>query len=252
MPLSRPASAATGAPLTIVICVDHASVTGGQAKVAFDSARGLKAAGHSPIVFAAAGPVSPDLAASGVEVVCLDQADLLGNASRLMGAAQGIWNDRARRALADLLACLPRGRTIVHVHGWAKALSPSIAWAIRDSGLPAIYTIHEYFLFCPNGGFYDYQAGQVCARTPLGAACWATNCDSRTYPRKLWRNVRLTLAHRVAGLREAFSDFVCISGLQRDIVRSFLPEGARVHAVPNPIEAEDLGPKPDPARGEFL
>ena len=46
-------------PLTIVICLDHASVTGGQAKVAFDSAIGLKAAGHRPIVFAAAGPVDP-------------------------------------------------------------------------------------------------------------------------------------------------------------------------------------------------
>ena len=40
-------------PLTVVICLDHASVTGGQAKVAFDSAIGLKAAGHRPIVFAA-------------------------------------------------------------------------------------------------------------------------------------------------------------------------------------------------------
>ena len=53
-------------PLTIVICLDHASVTGGQAKVAFDSAIGLKAAGHRPIVFAAAGPVDPLLRDNGI------------------------------------------------------------------------------------------------------------------------------------------------------------------------------------------
>ncbi len=53
-------------PLTIVLCVDHATVTGGQAKVAFDSARGLKAAGHRPILFTAAGPVSDELMQSGV------------------------------------------------------------------------------------------------------------------------------------------------------------------------------------------
>ena len=104
-----PAPPATGADaLTVVICVDHASVTGGQAKVAFDSARGLRAAGHRPIVFAAAGPVSAELAASGIEIVCLGQADLLGNRSKIMGAAQGIWNFAAERALRDLLATLPR------------------------------------------------------------------------------------------------------------------------------------------------
>ena len=119
--------AAPGKKLTIVICVDHASVTGGQAKVAFDSARGLKAAGHRAILFAAAGPVAPELAASGVEVLCLDQADLVHHASKLAGAAQCIWNAKARRALSSVLAELPRGRSVVHVHGWAKALSPSIA-----------------------------------------------------------------------------------------------------------------------------
>jgi glycosyltransferase involved in cell wall biosynthesis len=241
-----------GAPLTIVICVDHASVTGGQAKVAFDSASGLKAAGHRPIVFAAAGPVAPELVASGVEIVCLDQTDLVGNPSPVKAALQGIWNLPAERALGDLLASLPSTSTIVHVHGWAKALSPSIARPIAKSGLPALYTIHEYFLFCPNGGFYNYQAHEVCHLTPLSPACWATHCDSRTYARKLWRNVRLTLAHRVAGLRDVFSDFICISALQREIVRPHLPALARVHAVSNPIAAENLGPKPDPAAGDFI
>jgi glycosyltransferase involved in cell wall biosynthesis len=239
-------------PLTIVICVDHADVTGGQAKVAFDSARGLKAAGHRPIVFAAAGPVAPELAESGVELVCLGQTDLLGNPSQFKAALQGIWNVKAERGLGELLATLPADRTIVHVHGWAKALSGSIARPIKASGLPAIYTMHEYFLFCPNGGFYDYRAGEVCHRQPLSAACWATNCDSRSYPRKIWRGVRLTITQAVLGLRDVFSDFICISALQREIVQPFLPAGARVHSVANPIAAEKLGPKSDPTAGDFV
>ena len=144
-------------PLTVVILVDHAAVTGGQAKVAFDSARGLKQAGHRPIVFAAAGPVSDELLKSGVEIVCLGQRDLIGNDSKVAAALQGVWNAKAERALGELLAQVPRGRTVVHVHGWAKALSPSIARPIRRSLLPAAYTIHEYFLFCPNGGFYNFR-----------------------------------------------------------------------------------------------
>lgn len=241
-----------GDPLTIVICLDHASVTGGQAKVAFDSAIGLKAAGHRPIVFAAAGPVDPLLRDNGIEVVCLGQTDLLGASSKLKGAAQGVWNIAARRALGNLLAGMPPGRTVVHVHGWAKALSPSIAPAIRASGLPAIFTLHDYFLFCPTGGFYDYNAHELCERRPLGLSCLATNCDAVSYPRKAWRSARLALANGVVGLRDIFSDFICISNVQREIIAPYLPGGRRVHAIANPVGTEDLGPKAEPVSGEIV
>ncbi len=238
--------------LTIVICLDHASVTGGQAKVAFDSAIGLKAAGHRPIVFAAAGPVDPLLRDNGIEVVCLGQTDLLGASSKLRGAAQGVWNAAAQEALSNLLAGMPPGRTIVHVHGWAKALSPSIAPAIRQSSLPAIFTLHDYFLFCPTGGFYDYNAHELCERTPLGAACLATNCDAVSYPRKVWRSARLAMANGIVGLRDGFSDFICISNVQRDIIAPYVPKDARLHAISNPVATNDLGPKAEPASGDMI
>ncbi len=238
--------------LTVVICFDHASITGGQAKVAFDSAVGLRRAGHRPIVFAAAGPVSPRLSDAGIETICLDQHDLVGNPSRVGAAVQGIWNRPAARALGALLDGLPRDSTIVHVHGWAKALSPSIAGPIARSGLPAIYTIHEYFQFCPNGGFYNYKHHHVCGLAPLSGACWATNCDSRNYARKLWRNVRLTAATHLARLPEVFSDYVAISGFQEAIVTPLLPADVRLHRIDNPISVPDLGPKPDPTTGDVI
>jgi glycosyltransferase involved in cell wall biosynthesis len=239
-------------PLTIVLCLDHAFVSGGQAKVAFDSAIGLKQAGHRPIVFAAAGPVEEALTTAGVEVVCLGQSDLLGNPSRIAAAMQGTWNTGAAEALRRLLADKPRDRTIVHVHGWAKALSPSIAMPIAQSGLPAVYTIHEYFLFCPNGGFYNYQRGHTCPLEPLSAACWATHCDSRNYARKLWRNARLTVARNVAHLPDVFSDYIAISRFQIDVVGRRLPPRSRLHLVSNPIDVADLGPKVWPAQGDVI
>jgi glycosyltransferase involved in cell wall biosynthesis len=239
-------------PLTIVLCLDHAFVSGGQAKVAFDSAIGLKQAGHRPIVFAAAGPVDEVLTAAGVEVVCLGQSDLLGNPSRLAAAVQGTWNRRAAEALGRLLASVRSDRTIVHVHGWAKALSPSIAAPIAHSGLPAVYTIHEYFLFCPNGGFYNYQKGHACPLEPLSTACWATHCDSRNYARKLWRNARLTLARDIAHLPEVFSDYIAISRFQIDVVGKRLPAARRLHLVSNPIDVPDLGPKSSPTQGDLI
>jgi lysophospholipase L1-like esterase len=43
-----------GPKINNVLAVDHASVTGGQAKVALESALGLNRAGFRPIIFAAA------------------------------------------------------------------------------------------------------------------------------------------------------------------------------------------------------
>ncbi len=236
-------------PLTVVLVLDHASVTGGQARVAFDSAIGLKRQGHMPIVFAASGPVAPELEAAGIRTVCLGQHDLIGNHSVTAAAAQGLWNTVAARALKALLSTLPRNGTVIHVHGWAKALSPAIAGPIARSGLPATYTLHEYSLMCPNGGFFNYRTEEPCGLKPLSAACWATNCDSRSYSRKLWRSTRNLLMERVAHLPDCFSDIVAISQFQLDAIGHHLPQGARIHLISNPIGVAPLGPKRKGARG---
>ncbi len=237
------------APLTVVIVVDHAFVSGGQARVAFDSAVGLKRSGHEPIVFTAAGPVAPELTAAGIRTICLGQSDLVGHGSIAAAAIQGIWNRAAASALGELLSSLPRGSSLVHVHGWAKALSPSIAGPIAASGLPALYTLHEYSLMCPNGGFFNFRTETPCQLKPLSAACWATDCDSRSYGRKLWRAARHVVMERVAGMPDIFTDIVAISRFQVDAVGRHLPPGARVHLVSNPIGIAPLGPKPDGPRG---
>ena len=239
-------------PLTIVILIDHASVTGGQAKVALDSAVGLKRAGHHPIVFAATKPIDPRLVAEGIKVICLDQPDLLGNKSKGAAAIQGIWNAVAARKLDALLSSLPQDTTIVHVHGWAKALSASIAAPIRRSKLPALYTMHEYFLFCPNGGFYNYPQQHICSLTPLSAQCWMTNCDQRGYADKIWRATRTSVMKHIAALPRLFSDIILFSEFQRKIVEAYLPPNIETHIISNPIDAEDLGTKQNPASGNFL
>ncbi len=237
--------------MNVVILVDHGYVSGGQSKVAIESALGLKATGATPIFFCACGPVDSRLGASGIESLCLDQHDILENPSRAAAAVQGAWNRKACAALEALLAKLPKNRTIVHVHGWAKALSPAIGAPIAASGLPAVYTMHEYFLFCPNGGFYNYRTNALCHLAPMSAGCWTTNCDSRNYPFKLWRNARLAIA-QASGFANNFSDFILISALQERLLAPYLKKGGGVHRVCNPVEAEALGPKAVPASGDFL
>ena len=199
-----------------------------------------------------AGPIDGRLTDAGIDVVCLDQTELVLNPSKFAAAIQGLWNRTAAEALGDLLVSLPRGRTVVHVHGWAKALSPSIAEPIAASGLPAVYTMHEYFLLCPNGGFYNYQDHAPCGLEPMSARCWGTNCDSRSYPRKLWRNTRQAVMSHVARLPDVFGDIILISKFQHEKVGRHLPSQARITLVGNPISAVDLGPKTAPATGDFV
>ena len=236
----------------VIVVGDHGAINGGQAKVAIDSAIGLARAGYRVTFFAATGPVDPRVAAAGARVVCLGQTDLLGHASKAAAAWQGVWNSAAARALEDVLARAPRGETLVHVHGWARALSAAIAGPIRASGLPALYTMHEYFLLCPNGGFYNYPRDHVCPHKPMSPACWTSNCDSRNYVRKVWRCLRQSVMLHRARLPEVFGDYVLISRFQQHVAGPYLPAGARTHHVSNPIDCEDLGPKPEPATGDFL
>ncbi|HRE20590.1 MAG TPA: glycosyltransferase, partial [Rhabdaerophilum sp.] len=192
--------------MRILLVLDTAFVNGGQAKVAIDSALGLKARGHEPEIFAAVGPVAAELQTAGIPVHCLDQSELVKDGSVLKAAWRGIDNREAAAALEDVLARLPRRESIVHVHGWAKALSSAIAGPIVRSGLPSLYTMHEYFLLCPNGGFYNYQKHAHCPLEPLSMRCITTHCDSRSYLHKAWRVARTAAMKHVHHLPEAMRD----------------------------------------------
>ncbi|MFE1600547.1 glycosyltransferase family 4 protein [Methylobacterium sp. ID0610] len=235
--------------MDVVLILDHGHINGGQAKVAIESALGLAARGHRVDLLAAVGPVDPRLEAAGIGVTCLGQPDIATATSKLAFTAQMLWNAPAERALARLLAGRDPGRTLVHVHAWAKALSPAIFAAIRKAGLPALYTMHEFFLVCPNGGLYDFRRHAICRRTPLSAACIATNCDMRSYPRKAMRLARHLLLEQVARWPEGIRDVVTISALQEEVAGPLLPEGVRLHRIDNPIAVADAGPKPAGAAG---
>lgn len=235
----------------VVLVLDHAHVNGGQAKVALDSAVGLRRRGHRVTVFAAVGPVDPRLAETGVRVVCLGQDDIASATNKLAFAVQAVWNSRAAaRLTAELSLCDPRD-TLVHVHAFAKALSPSIGPAIRRAKLPCLYTMHEFFLVCPNGGFYEYPADRICHRTPMSAACLTTNCDARSYPRKLMRVVRHLGLEHVAGLPDLFRHVVTISALQERVIAPLLPARTVFHRIDNPVSVERQ-PLERQGRGDVL
>lgn len=227
------------APISVIILSDHGHVTGGQAKVAIESALYLRQRGLDVCFVAGAGPLDERLPNSGIECHLVGTHDILSDPSRLRGGARGIWNRDAARVLASALGSRDARSTVVHTHGWAKALSPSIGPVIARSGAAHVYTLHEYFLACPNGGFYHHGAAQICTRRPLGLDCLTTNCDVRSMSHKAWRVARQAVLWTAGGLPSGLRDIIYLAPEQRSIMAPYMSPDARWHYLPNAV-----GPRP--------
>jgi glycosyltransferase involved in cell wall biosynthesis len=222
--------------MRIVIANDFAHVNGGAAAVAIDSAIGLARRGHRVSFFSAVGPADARLSEAGVEVVCTGQYEILRDPSRVRAMCQGLWNPAASRALNSHLNGDGREDTVVHLHGWSKALSTSVARTAMSGGFKIVCTLHDYFVACPNGGFFDHSSLRHCHRKPLSFSCLACNCDPRSYSHKLWRAARQVVQERVGGLPGSVDAFVVLSRLSTNILRPHLPREARIFEVQNPID----------------
>ncbi|ALG72320.1 glycosyl transferase family 1 [Azospirillum thiophilum] len=236
---------------TIVILCDHAHPGGGLAKVAIAGAVGLARRGHRVRFFTAVPPIDPALLTEGITVHCLGQPDLKGNADRVQAALRGLWNREAARALETLLAACPANDTVIHIHGWAKALSPSVFPLCRRSGLPVLLTLHDYFPLCPNGAFFIFPDGTNCPHRALSAGCLATDCDARARHHKWWRAAR----HAAGALSGGFTGgmaLLTLSDRQRAVIAPHLAPGTVTLPVPNPVEVEDRGPAPVAANSRIL
>jgi glycosyltransferase involved in cell wall biosynthesis len=130
---------------------------------------------------------------------------------------------------------------VVHIHGWAKALSPSVFPVCRKSGLPMLLTLHDYFPLCPNGAFFVFPEGVNCPHRALSTGCLATDCDARARHHKWWRAAR----HAAGALAGGFTGdmaLVTLSDRQRAVIAPHLAPGTVTLPIPNPVEVEDHGP----------
>ncbi|WP_164658447.1 glycosyltransferase family 4 protein [Tropicibacter sp. Alg240-R139] len=221
----------------VLIVGDFADVNGGQAKVAIDSARLLADVGVQVVFFAASGDPDPQLIHDNIRTVCLHQYTLAYNPRRLNAMTTGLWNRAALQALRQEVSKLDPANSVIHCHGWAKALSPSVGRVLASGPLSALYTMHEYFLACPNGGFYDYRRQEICTRTPLSPSCLSVNCDARHVSHKVWRVARSVVARGPGQIPRGLTDVAYISQTQLRAMRPSLPKSARLHSLPNPVEA---------------
>lgn len=232
--------------MNIVVVNDFAHVNGGVAQVALSSAAALAQRGHCVFLLTAVNGHGAPPGSRTLKVVSTDQQEIATDANRVRAATQGLWNVKAQRAMRAVLDGCPRDDTIIHLHGWTKALSSSVIHEGVRRGYPMVATLHEYFSACPNGGFFNYRTLKPCTLAPMSLACVSTHCDSRGYAQKLWRVARQSVQQSAGGFPGHIRHFITVSRFSEGILKGYLASNAVLHPVRNPIEV----PRADPAAVE--
>jgi glycosyltransferase involved in cell wall biosynthesis len=228
--------------IDVIVINDFAETNGGAAQVALASAFGLAAGGHRVTMFSAVPPAAAVPTHPNFTLIVTGQHEIAQDPNRLRAMVQGVWNSRARRMLRQTLEGFDSKNTIVHLHGWSKALSSSVVRECVDKNFSVVCTLHDYFVACPNGGFYNFRTHKICHLDPLSARCVLENCDSRSYAQKSWRVARQIVQRRFGGIPGGISAFIAVSNFSKGVLQSYLPKGGRVFEIRNPVISEQDPP----------
>ena len=218
----------------VIVVDDTADNFGGTAQIAYVTCRVLRDRGYNVVYFAGCGPIHKRL--EGFNVVMVRDAPFLNSSSKARAALEGLSSRATYKKMSALLSEFNPGDTVIHIHSWTHALSSSVFRAIADSGFKALVTLHEYFLVCPNGGFFDYNRNEICHLMPCSGECLLRNCDKRSYAQKLYRMVRLSL--QTKAIAEAKPRFAYLSPFTYEVMRGNRFDDGNPTFLPNPISIE--------------
>jgi glycosyltransferase involved in cell wall biosynthesis len=228
--------------MRVVVLNDYGHVNGGASQVAISSLNPLADAGLEVIFVSSVGPVAHTINREKVKTVNFGFHDLLNNPSRFEASIRGIWDPRCADRLRAILANCNTVDTIVHLHGWMKSLSSSVAQVATSLGFKVVCTLHDYFAVCPNGGLYNFPEERACDFQPMSLDCITSNCDARSYSQKLWRIGRQAIQQSLGGIPGKLIYFITVSDYSQSLLRPLLPSTAEFFQVKNPIEIDRLAP----------
>lgn len=234
----------------IVIVNDFAKADGGAAMVAVDTAISL-ADTYQVYFFTSVPPVDERLEQSKVKVVCLDKPDILNDPSRVRATIKGLYDRDVEKKLGELLSSLNHRDTIVHVHTWTKALTSAVFKVTYQKNFHLVLTLHDFFGFCPNGGFFDFKKKQICNRRSMSFDCITADCDARSYPQKVWRMIRFLIQDKNLWANKRLT-LLYISDFCRKVSEPYVPHGVKMYYLPDPVNLSDNEKAPIESNNQYL
>lgn len=130
------------------------------------------------------------------------------------------------------------------IHSWTKQLSPSIFYALR--GKKVIIVAHDYFMACPNGGFYNYKKRTKCNLKGGGVSCLSTNCDKSSYLIKIYRWLRFWV--QWLGLKICNPNIIALNEIQLNLFSQF----PQVQLLKNKIDQDTYLSKKNLTQRKYL
>ena len=220
----------------IIIVYDYAEINGGAAKVAIQSAIELSKTEYNVYFFSAVAPVNEELKKSNCNVKCLGLEDI--NAGKKVSMIfRGVSNNIVKKQFTSYLHSFSPDDTVIHVHGWVKALSSVVISVACKHGFKTIVTLHDYFTVCPNGGLYDFHNQRLCTYRPMSLKCILCNCDKRNYLQKIWRVARQVIQDRNVKNNPLIT-YISISQKNELNIRPYV-ESKKIIRVENPVDVSD-------------
>ncbi len=218
----------------LIIVNDFDYIQGGASKVALDTAHLLKDK-YNVVFFSAVSNGVPK--EEGITFICTNQNEALKEKNKIKGIINGLYNKKAKSDFSKLLQQYSNKDTIIHVHGWTKALSSSVFTPAFEKKFKVVLTLHDYFSACPNGGFFNYKKNKICPLKGMSLNCITCNCDSRNYWFKLYRVLRQFIQNNIVGLNKKLKYAIGISNLNIEILKKYLKK-ANIKKILNPIELD--------------
>ena len=219
----------------VVVINDLSAERDGPSTIALATVRALRAKGVGVSYVCGDQGDNAALKALGVSVHALGGTEIR-QSNPALAAVKGLFNADASRLLSRLIRDIDTDQTIYHVHNWSKILSPSIFLSLRSVMPRVIITTHDYFLACPNGGFFNYKTQKMCDRIPLSAGCICTNCDRRSYLEKAWRLARDVARRGLLNLGQSSGSILAVhDGMIPHLVRGGIAREA-IKVLRNPVK----------------
>lgn len=233
----------------VLIINDFPFIQGGASDVAINTANLLS--NKYNVYFFTSTKSKVDLNSS-VKIVSTNQQESLRDTNRIRGLLNNIYNVKAKKNLTEVLSSLSQDDTIVHVHGWTKSLSSSIFDVLFQKNFKVILTLHDYFISCPNGGYFNYKKNEICSLKAMSLKCIKCNCDSRNYIFKFVRVVRQFVQNNIVKLPEKIKYCISISKLSEKILKENINGGAKIYRIYNPINMSKNEKKSDYRKNDYF
>lgn len=152
----------------------------------------------------------------------------------LLDIPRFVYSAEARQQMARLLESFRPD--IVHVHGLYHQLTPSVLEPIAASGIPIVYTMHDFKLLCPAYSLFTEKLG-LCERCASGSF-WNCATNACLHGSRAVSAVYAldSYIHRWRGSYDAVSAFVMPS---RSILEKHREHGfpaGKLHHIPNFFE----------------